>query len=123
MDDLTSRLNDIFSSPEGMEKIKNLVSMLSNSGGGNGSEEEEEEHQTSGNPGGINMDDFSIDPMMIMKMKKAFDMMKKGDPRVDLLLALKPNLSEQRQHKVDEAIQILRMINMIPLLQEEGFMM
>lgn len=114
MDDLTSKLNEIFSSPEGMEKIKTLVGMLSSSGGGEGAKPEE--------PPPDDGDGFNIDPSMLLTIKRAFDAMKGGDPRIDLLLALKPNLSEDRRKKVDEAIQIMRLINIMPLLREQGFL-
>ena len=56
------------------------------------------------------------------KLKKAMDTMRQGDPRIDLLLALKVNLSEPRRKKVDEAIQLMRIINLMPLLREQGFL-
>lgn len=115
MDDLSSKLNEIFSSPEGMEKIKNLVSMLSSSDGG----DDEPQHK----PGNEDSSGFSdFDPSLLIKMKKAMDLMHRGDPRIDLLLALKENLSEPRRKKVDEAIQLLRIINLLPLLKEQGFL-
>jgi hypothetical protein len=116
MDDLQSKMNELFSSPEGMEKIKNIVSMLSNSGGGDGAEPQKEK----GNDGGDN--GLNFDPAMLLKLTQAFNAMKKGDPRIDLLLALKLNLSDPRRKKVDEAIQIMRLINMMPLLKEQGFL-
>ena len=115
MDDLSGKLNEIFSSPESMEKIKNLVSMLSSSGSG---EEPPPNRSASDNSSGI--PDF--DPALIGKIKKAMDLMHKGDPRIDLLLALKENMSEPRRKKVDEAIHLMRLINLMPLLKEQGFL-
>jgi len=119
MDDLQSKMNELFSSPEGMEKIKNIVSMLSNSGGGDSAVPQKENEKE--NDGGDN-NSFNFDPALLLKMTQAFSAMKKGDPRIDLLLSLKTNLSEPRRKKVDEAIQILRLINMMPLLREQGFL-
>jgi hypothetical protein len=107
MDDLSGKINELFSNPESMEMIKNLMGML----GGNGGENREEEKKPP-------QDDFPFDPSVILKIKKAFDLMKKDDPRVTFLLALKPNLSEERCKKVDEAIHLLKLINLLPLLQE-----
>ena len=44
------------------------------------------------------------------------------DSRVRLLLALKPNLSPERQAKVDSAIKILKLIELAPLLREMGIL-
>lgn len=125
MDDLSDKINSLLSDPKSMEKIKNLASMFSSSNGsdnngndhgtGNGSEEPpKENHNKTG--------DLQIDPEMLFKVKKALDVMKKDDPRIDLLLALRPNMSEMRQHKIDEAIHILRLLSLMPLLREQGFL-
>ncbi len=65
-------------------------------------------------------DGLPFDPAMLMKFKDAFQIMNKDDPRIDLLLALKPNLSDPRQKKVDEAIRILRLLSLLPLLRDSG---
>ena len=117
MDDLSSRLNELFSSPEGMDRIKSLVSMLSGSGAGGPPQEEKKQEASSG---GIN--DLPFDPSMLLKIKSAMELMNKGDPRVDLLLALKPNLSEPKRRRIDEAIHLMRLINLMPLLREQGFL-
>jgi hypothetical protein len=147
MDDLTEKINELLSNPESMEKIKNLAGMLgvgsdggSNSGG-SGSSGNSNNSGGLGNLGSLanlagmlgmggggpapptkqeNGGGLPFDPAMIMKLKSAFDLMNKDDPRVDLLLALKPNLSDLRQKKIDEAIQILRLLSLMPLLREQG---
>jgi hypothetical protein len=116
MDDLQSKMNELFSSPEGMEKIKNIVSMFGASGGGDGEEQKKEKENDSGDNG------FNFDPALMLKLTQAFNVMQKGDPKIDLLVALKTNLSEPRRKKVDEAIQIMRLINMMPILKEQGFL-
>jgi hypothetical protein len=108
MDDLSGKINEIFSNPESMETIKNLIGMLGNS---SGEEQQQEQKQAP-------LGDMPFDPDTLLKMKKAFDLMKKDDPRVTFLLALKPNLSEDRRKKVDEAIHLLKLVNLIPLLQD-----
>lgn len=120
MDDLTGKINDLLSDPESMEKIKNLASMFSgSSGGGNSNEEHEEHEQPKKQEGG---DDLPIDPAMLMKITQAMKLMKRDDPRIDLLLALRQNLSEPRRKKIDEAIHILRLLSLMPLLREQGFL-
>lgn len=127
VDDLSGKISEIFSNPESMEMIKNLVGMLG--GGQEGSHEEQQQQSTGGASGGTHSDaqgsapggmpgDFPFDADTMMKMTKALSLIKKDDPRVSFLLALRPNLSEDRQKKVDEAIHLLKLVNLIPLLQE-----
>lgn len=43
-----------------------------------------------------------------------------NDPRCGLLFALKPFLREERRKKVDEAARMLRVLELVPKLREEG---
>ena len=40
------------------------------------------------------------------------------DPGCELLAALKPMLSPERQHKADEAIKMMQIISLLPLLKD-----
>lgn len=124
MDDLSGKINELLSDPESMEKIKNLASMFSSASGGGDTSEPEPHSGTkssnSGNSGNSGIGGFPIDPAMLMKLKGAMDLMQKDDPRVDFLLALKPNLSEERRKKVDDAVHILRLLSLMPMLREQG---
>ena len=42
------------------------------------------------------------------------------DPRAALLTALKPHLSEAKREKIDTAIKILRLLDLLPLIKESG---
>lgn len=44
------------------------------------------------------------------------------DDRTALIKALKPMLSEPKQQKADEAIKLLRLMQLIPLLRDSGFL-
>jgi len=44
------------------------------------------------------------------------------DSRTRLLLSLKPHLSEPKREKVDTAVKILKIIDMLPLLRETGLL-
>ena len=41
-----------------------------------------------------------------------------NDPGCELLTALKPMLSPERRHKADEAIKMMRLISLLPLLKD-----
>lgn len=55
-------------------------------------------------------------------MNKLNKMFNTDDDRTALIKALKPMLSEPKQQKAEEAIKILRLIQLVPLLRESGFL-
>lgn len=68
-------------------------------------------------PMDFNMD--SIDFNMIMKAKNIFDKMNSAkNKNVDLIMALKPHLSPETQNKADQALRILKLFEVLPLLKE-----
>ena len=42
------------------------------------------------------------------------------DDRTRLLLSLKPHLSQERQQRVDQAVKLLKLITLLPLIRESG---
>lgn len=64
-------------------------------------------------------DDFGnfLTPDILMKISGIMNMMNQGsDNRCKLIEALKPNLSQSRQKKADQAVQILRLLDILPLI-------
>ncbi len=63
---------------------------------------------------------FNFDPQTIAKIMKIMNKLssRPQDPRCDLLTALKPMLSRNRQKKADEAINMLRILSLLPMLSE-----
>lgn len=103
MDDLSSRISSLLSDPESMERIRNMAESVL--GGAQTHEKTKEDTDL----------DFSRLIPMISRLKSP-----KNDKRTDLLLALRPHLSDERQRRVDKAVKILRVIDMLPILQESG---
>ncbi|MBQ9768663.1 MAG: hypothetical protein IJW27_00515 [Clostridia bacterium] len=104
MDELSEKLSSLLSDPQGMDKIKEMAQNLLG--------------QTSNAP----EPETDPDPD-IGKIAKILSLIKGpsgNDDRVKLLLALKPNLSKERQQKVDSAIKILKLIELAPLLKDAG---
>ncbi|MFI3141958.1 MAG: hypothetical protein R3Y27_06595 [Clostridia bacterium] len=64
--------------------------------------------------------DFNLDFESIAKITSIMSKLssKKKDPRSDLLLALRPLLSEEKQGKVDQATKIIQLLEILPLLKE-----
>lgn len=71
---------------------------------------------TSNNFGGFS----GIDPEMMMKFGKIFSEINKGDKNTELLMALKPHLQAENQHKVDNAMKIARLVSLFPHIKESG---
>ena len=64
-----------------------------------------------------------ISPGEIQTIMKLVGAMKNGQDdhdRTRLLLSLKPHLSEARQQRVDQAIKLLKLITLLPLIRESG---
>lgn len=62
----------------------------------------------------------AIDPQILGSIGKVAGLMNRPDPRCDFLMSLKPLLNEDRRGKVDEAVQMLRMMTMLPRIMEMG---
>lgn len=89
-------------SPEMIDSIMNMVNNNSNS------------NTTSNTESGTNN---TIDLDTFMKMKSIMDKMNtKDNPRSKLLLSLKPYLKEDRKNKLDQYIQLSKMIEILPFL-------
>lgn len=61
-----------------------------------------------------------IDMESIMKLGELFSQLNKSDKNTQLLLALKPHLRPENQSKVDGALKLLKIMNILPLLKDSG---
>lgn len=58
-----------------------------------------------------------LNPEMIMQITKFMGAINSdGSKRTKLLEALKPNLSEKRRKKADDAIQLIKLLDILPLI-------
>ncbi len=62
----------------------------------------------------------NIDIGTMLKLQSALSLLSKEDNNTMLLKALRPHLSEARQKKVDDAIKIMQLIRLLPLVKELG---
>ena len=103
MDELSEKLSSLLSDPSGMEKIKAMAQSLMSG-----------EEQTAPEPAP------DIDPVALTRILGMLKSSGGDDHRIRLLKALKPNLSPERQPRVDKAIKILKLLELAPLLKEAG---
>lgn len=63
--------------------------------------------------------DSFLNPEMILKLSQMMSALNKKDKKSDLIVALKPLLSSGKQKKADEAIQMLKLLSILPMLQQQ----
>ena len=65
-------------------------------------------------------DALQLDPALLMKLTRLFALLNKAepDPRADLLRALRPLVSAQRQKRIDLAARMLQLTHILPQLRE-----
>ena len=133
MDDISSRINQILSDPQSMQQLQTLAQSLGLSAPA------ETAAQPLSSSGGIDMSQVgallsqfglgqqqqappppSIDMNSILQIQKAMQLFANGNKNVELLRSLRPLLSERRQKKVDDAVRIMQLIQMLPMLKEAG---
>lgn len=106
-------LNDIISSlsQDDVNMLKSVASsILSDS-------KQETKPSSSKALDGLDLGD--IDFNMIMRAKNIFEKMNSApNKNVDLIMALKPHLNPQTQNKADQALRILKLFEVLPLLKE-----
>ncbi|MVB12138.1 hypothetical protein CAFE_28700 [Caprobacter fermentans] len=122
MEDLSSMLNDILKNPESMEKIKNLAGML---GGGTGPPPSSPSGgaplpavQDNRTPDGLDQDSMR----MIMKLAPMISKFRQEDDSTRLLRSLRPFLNEDKRKKLDEAIRLMQIVRMLPLIRGSGLL-
>lgn len=55
---------------------------------------------------------------MMAKLSRIMSMMNRRDSRTELINALKPLLSEKRRKRADEAMQLLKLFDMLPMITD-----
>ncbi len=134
------KISDLLSSEDGMNRIKQMAQMFGLGAedgdpdlsslaemfsGGSKQEEHYPGNQTGGNEGsplgGLGDLFKNIDIKTVMKLLNAYSSTKDGENE-RLLRALKPMLSDKRQGRVDEAINLMKIIAILPLVKESGLL-
>ena len=67
-------------------------------------------------------DDLGLDINTLLQVQKILSSMGQEDENTKLLLALKPHFSERRREKIDQAVKMLRLLSVLPLLKDSGLL-
>lgn len=139
MDDIAGKISELLSSPEGMDKIKQMAGALFSDGGINPTHQNlndntrdisTSEQQNNGDMLGQLLGNFAnsgfslpdgFDPLKLIGLMSALNS-GADDKRAGLLLALKPHLSVDRQERVDKAVKLLKIASLLPVLKEQGLL-
>lgn len=128
MDDMNEMLSSILSDPESMQQIKELADMLKSetgtdnaAGGANGGTAAPSAADMSalagllGGGGPVNAD-------MLGMLGKLMSAAGGEDKNRDLLLALRPHLSGDKQTRLDKAVKMLKIYSMAEALKDSGLL-
>lgn len=163
MDDLTSTLQNILGSEEGMKQLQDLAQMLGigssdaspppeAEAGGQGFDLNslleniglgQDSAPASGSDSSGKMPDLNellkglsgntqsgkqddspplFTPADLIRLQQLMQAVKQDNPNTMLLKSLKPLLKEERRHKVDEAVRIMKLLALLPILRESGML-
>lgn len=103
-----SKLGELLSDEESVKQLTELAQMVMSGdteGGGDGEAAE-------------GMPDLGA----VMKLSGLVGAISQKDRNAELLLALKPHLSEERQKKVDKAVKLLKLIAVFNMAKENGLL-
>lgn len=116
MDDISEKLADILNDPESLNRVKEIAENIL------GNSQKQEKPPTQNFDLGSLFGNGDFDPSQVSKIISVMSRLKSSntDNRSNLLLALKPHLSAPRQEKVDTAIKLLKIIDLMPLLKDSG---
>ncbi|MBR5923695.1 MAG: hypothetical protein IKZ59_07880 [Clostridia bacterium] len=117
MDDLNRKLEEILSDPESMKKVRMMAESILGDEDGENEQDGEKDNGYSEESAPLGGDDLNRIMGILGKIGSA-----QNDNRANLLIALKPHLSERRREKVDSAVKLLKLIEALPLLKEAGIL-
>lgn len=106
MDNINQKISEILSSPESMENLRKMAESFMG-----------ESQNTPPEPKNDETIDFSKFLPIIKKLNEP-----QHNNRSALLLALRPNLSEERQQRLDRAVKLLKIADLLPFIQQSGFL-
>lgn len=109
MDDLTAKLSELLNDPESMNRVKQMAESIL------GENNQKPTQNLIENDSTLGAEEIKMMMNLVGKFNSTAN-----DSRTKLLTALKPHLSEPRQEKVETAIKILKVLEILPLIKESG---
>lgn len=111
MDDLSDKIQQLLSSPDTMQRIQSMMSAF---GGTDNTPAPPPTLAPAPTP------EPMPDMTMFLKLAPILSNLQQEDENAALLRALRPYMHQERSKRIDEAIQILHLIKLLPLLKGFG---
>ena len=125
MDDIMGKLGEILSDPESVKQITELAQMFMSETGNNKNNPSEntinpeEKNDSESSENSL----FSgLDFGKLMKIQEIMGAVSGKDKNAELLLALKPHLSPEKQKKTDKAIKLLKLLTIWNFIKDSGIL-
>lgn len=119
MDDVMGRIQEMLSDEESMQQIKELADMLSASS--TPPEQTSPDSSNSNNNNNSNNNDIGFDFGMIFKIQEIMSAAK-SDKDAELIMALKPHLSAEKQERADKAVKFMKLFSVWETLKSSGML-
>ncbi len=119
MDDVMGRIQEMLSDEESMQQIKELADMLSASSAP--PEQTSPDSRNSNNNNNSNNNDIGFDFGMIFKIQEIMSAAK-SDKDAELIMALKPHLSAEKQERADKAVKFMKLFSVWETLKSSGML-
>lgn len=129
MEDLNRQIQSILSDPNQMQQLQSMAAALGLTGGASDTNAPEPPAPAAPtepeiSPQNALFPSGGLSPEMLQmagKLAPVLSQLNREDDATRLLRALRPLLSQPRRQKLDEAIKILQMMRLLPLLKNSGF--
>lgn len=114
MDDIAEKISQILSDEESIKQLGEIAQMLGFSPDSASAPPVRQQEQQNGG----DMPDIGALMTLAGKLKDAGT----DDDNVNFLKALRPLLSEEKRPRIDRAVKILKLINLLPVLKDSGIL-
>lgn len=112
---MMQKITALLSDEESVRQLTELAGMLMSENSGDGKETETDKKEECEESSSVNIPDISA----IVSLAGA---MNRTDKNEELLYALKPHLSPERQKKTDKAVKMLKLFNVLKTAKESGLL-
>lgn len=115
MEDFAEKIQSVLSDPDSMRQLGEIAQMLGFS---------PEEQSVTNLPQQQSAPDLGGMPDITALMSLAGKLREAGgnDNNINLLNALRPLLDDEKKLKIDRAIKLLKIINLLPILRDSGIL-
>lgn len=122
---MMEKIGELLSDGESLKQLSELAQILTSEADGENSEApdtEKTEQNTEADSDESSEGLFSggFDLSSLIKLQEIMGAMSQSDKNSELLLALKPHLSEERRQKVDKAIKLMKLIAVWNIVKGSG---